>query len=265
MDNYETIKMNLDKPVCTISLNRPKVHNAFNALMIRELIQALKQAESDTSIRVVLITASGHHFCSGADLQWMKAMADYDMAQNKSDALTLAHLLQQLANLSKPTIALVHGRVMGGGCGLAACCDLVIASQDTRFCFSEVKLGLIPATIAPYVIRRIGFNAARRYFITAELMGSDTAQTLQLVDQIVSDEILLSTGHALALQICQNGPQAIREIKKLLNIIVPIDNFMIESTANQLAEIRSSTEAKEGLEAFLQKRQPNWTTLLKNQ
>ncbi|OGT48057.1 MAG: hypothetical protein A3F17_00415 [Gammaproteobacteria bacterium RIFCSPHIGHO2_12_FULL_41_15] len=258
MGNFSTIDLSQNGPITTLSLNRPDVHNAFNALMIHELSQALISIKKNGALRTLILTAKGQHFCAGADLRWMQEMANFDFEKNNADALTLANLLQQLAELSIPTIALVQGRVMGGGCGLAACCDFVIASEDTRFCFSEVKLGLIPATIAPYVLRRIGFNATRRYFLTAELIESDTAQQIHLIDEIVSHDILHSSGIKLADLLCQNGPQALVEVKKLLKNLAPIDPITLKSTAHHLATIRCSAEAKEGISAFLEKRPPKW-------
>jgi methylglutaconyl-CoA hydratase len=190
--------LTIENGVGVLTLNRPEKHNAFDQHMIAELIDCLQMIEHGNSVRVLVITAAGRHFCAGADLVWMQRMADFSLDENKADARKLGLLLKTLAQLSKPTIALVQGRVMGGGIGLVACADIVIASNHSEFCFSEVKLGLVPATIAPYVVRRIGDSTARRYFLTAEMFSATIAYNIKLVHEIVTNAELTATGMQLA-------------------------------------------------------------------
>jgi len=258
MNTYSTISVQLNEPVSVITFNRPEVHNAFNDFVIEEIDHAMDEIEKKPQIRVVFINANGQHFSAGADLKWMQHMINYSFPQNKKDALKLAYLLQRMAQFPKPIIALVHGRAMGGGCGIIACCDIVLADEEARFAFTETKLGLIPATISPYVLRRIGYPAALRYFITAELFDATEAKKINLVDVITTRDELVPRAQELAKLICQNGPSAIMQAKKLLNELQPVDDQVIDETATRLAQIRISNEAQEGLTAFLNKRKPNW-------
>lgn len=244
--------------VITITLNRPEKHNAFDDQLISELIKLLQLVDKDDSVRIIILNANGRNFCAGADLNWMKRMAKFNKEQNKADALKLAKLLQTMNTLTKPIIALIQGRVMGGGVGLVACCDIAIATEDVRFCFSEVKLGLIAATIAPYIIRSIGFSAARRYFISAEIFDAKKAQQIGLVHQLVTASQLFSVGLDLATAIMNSGPQAVAASKKMVNHLAIVDQSIIDYTATLLSEIRSSCEGQEGVRAFLEKRQPKW-------
>lgn len=259
MNLYATILLQIDGPIGTITFNRPEVHNAFNDFVIEELEHALNEIENQNNIRVVVINANGQHFCAGADLKWMQHMINYTFPQNKKDALKLAHLLQRLSQFPRPLIAVVHGRALGGGCGIMACCDLILADKESRFCFSEVKLGLIPATISPYILRRLGYANTLRYFVTGELIDTAQALKINLIDEIVTQENLMSRAREYAQLICQNGPEAIMQTKKLLNELAPIDEQVIDETANRLAHIRISNEAQEGLKAFLAKRKPSWS------
>lgn len=258
MSNSTYLRSEIKSTIGIITLNRPEKHNAFDDVMIAQLIQLLKEMDKQEGVRVVMITAAGAHFCAGADLQWMQRMADFSFEENKKDAEQLMHLLQTLAQLSKPTLALVQGRAMGGGIGLVTCADIVIATQQAEFCFSETKLGLIPATIAPYILRRIGDSATRRYFLTTEIFSAMEAHRIGLVHRIVNEAELYATGIQLAKFITQNAPQATAATKKLLNDLSPIDIATAKKTANLLAEIRSSGECKEGIQAFLEKRKANW-------
>lgn len=244
--------------ISTITLNRPQKHNAFDDQLIAELIKLLQRIDKDDTVRVVILNANGRNFCAGADLNWMKRMAEFSCTENKADALELAKLLKTMSTLKKPIIALVHGRIMGGGVGLIACCDITIAAENARFCFSEVKLGLIAATIAPYVVRSIGFSAARRYLISAELFDAQDAQQIGLVHQLVAESQLPNAGLELATAIIQNGPTAIAMSKQMLNHLASVEQPVIEYTVSLLAEIRGSHEGQEGVRAFLEKRKPNW-------
>ena len=245
------IRQKVEKNICIITLNRPKKHNAFNEIVIAELKKVFKKIDTDANIQVVIINAEGKKFSAGADLDWMKRIAKFSPEENEADALTLGDLFQQLDRLSKPTIALLHGCVIGGGIGLMACCDITIAAIETQFCFSEVKLGLIPAIIAPYIVRLIGYGLARRYFLTAELFTATEAKKIGLLHQIVNANELQSTGYTIAESIKKNGPQALLATKQLLNDLYPINENIISKTATFLATIRASKEAHERINDFL--------------
>jgi methylglutaconyl-CoA hydratase len=244
----------------TITLNRPEMHNAFDDTLIIALTDELKRLERDQSIRVVMLAAEGKSFSAGADLNWMRRMADYSREENQADAQALADLMRTLNDLSKPTIALVQGAVYGGGVGLVSCCDIAIGTPQAKFCLSEVKLGLIPAVISPYVIEAIGSRAARRYALTAEFMGSAEAQRLGLLHEVVAEGDLLQRGDELSVFILQNGPAALQAAKQLVADVArgELDQAMIQKTVERIADIRASDEGKEGLSAFLEKRRPAW-------
>lgn len=244
----------------TLTLNRPELHNAFDDLLVAQLTDELKRFDRDREVRVVTLAATGKSFSSGADLNWMRRMADYSFDENLTDALALAELMKVLANLSKPTIALIQGAVIGGGVGLVACCDIAIAAETATFCLSEVKLGLIPAVISPYVMASIGPRATRRYFITADRFDAREAYRLGLVHEIVPPEQLASSADALSLRLLRNGPRAMAAVKELVAEVAHnyLDEDLIADTAERIAEARASDEGREGLSAFLEKRQPEW-------
>ena len=246
--------------IATLTLNSPERHNAFDDQLIADLTHALERLDADPQVRVVVLAANGKSFSAGADLNWMRRMADYSAEENLVDARALAELMRVLNGLKKPTLALVQGAVYGGGVGLVACCDIAIATPRAKFCLSEVKLGLIPAAISPYVVEAIGTRAARRYFLTAEIFAAEEALRLGLLHDIVDEEELTARGKAICQQILQNGPQALAVAKKLIGTVGrrPVDSKMIEETAELIAGIRASAEGKEGLGAFLEKRTPNW-------
>jgi methylglutaconyl-CoA hydratase len=246
--------------VFTITLNRPEIHNAFDEQFIKEFIKVITTIQNDSTVKIVLIRANGKNFSAGANLHWMKKMAQYSEKDNYADSLQLAKLMQQLYELTKPTIAVVQGQTFGGGLGLIACCDIAIACSDASFCFSEVKLGLIPAVISPYVIKAIGQRSAQRYFLTAELFDAHEAHRIGLIHQIVNTEELESHTNTLCNLLLQNSPCAIIAAKKLIHEIssVPIDETVSQLTAKNIAAIRVSKEGQEGLQAFLEKRKPNW-------
>jgi methylglutaconyl-CoA hydratase len=250
-----------DQGIATLTMNRPKLHNAFDDLLIEELTAALLRLSSDNRCRVVLLTGSGKSFSAGADLNWMRRMADYTREENLRDALGLATLMQTLNSLAKPTIALVQGATYGGGVGLVACCDMAIATERATFCLSEVKLGLLPAVISPYVIGAIGSRACRRYFLTAEAFDAAEAGRLGLVHEVVADDAALrSRGQELATLLLKNGPRAMAAAKELIAGVAGrvVDAGLISDTAGRIAERRASTEGREGLTAFLEKRTPEW-------
>jgi len=251
-----------DRGVATITLNRAVIHNAFDDLMIAELLQALEIVETDQRARLLVLRAKGDSFSAGADLNWMRRMADYDHQQNRDDAMELVRLMKNLNQLSKPVIAVVQGASFGGGVGLVACCDIAIGSSKAMFCLSEVRLGLIPAVISPYVIAAIGERAARRYFLSAERFDAEQALSLGLLHDVVDPEALDYRVEKMVEALLLGGPNAQSEAKQLIREVSNRlgDEQVIDDTAERIAKIRASNEGREGLNAFLQKRAPNWKT-----
>ncbi len=249
-----------ERGVATITLNRPDIHNAFDDTVIAALTNAFTHAANDPAVRVVVLAASGKSFCAGGDLNWMRRMAGYNYDENLQDSNALADMLRTLNFLPKPTIARVQGAAYGGGVGLVACCDIAVASSNSAFCLSEVKVGLIPATIGPYVVQAIGQRAARRYFTTAELISANTAHVLGLVSELVEPKELEAHVANIVTNLLRNGPNAIAEAKRLVLDIAgrEIDAAMIADTSERIAQTRGSDEGREGLSAFLEKRKPNW-------
>lgn len=249
-----------DRGVATLTMNRPELHNAFDDALIAALAGELRRLEADESVRVVILAAAGRSFSAGADLSWMRRMADYTREENLADARGLAELMRTLSALKKPTIAPVQGAAYGGGVGLVACCDVAIASRRATFCLSEVKLGLIPAVISPYVVEAMGARAARRYFQSAEVFDAGEAHRLGLVHEVVAEEELGAAVERLATALLANGPQAMAAAKELVARVAsgPIDDAMIRDTAERIAAARAGSEGKEGLSAFLEKRKPRW-------
>lgn len=249
--------------VGVLRLNRPELHNAFGDLMIAELIQALDALAAMPGLRVLLLESTGKNFSAGADLNWMRAMAQKDYQQNLTDAGALALLMQKLNSFPLPVIALVQGAAFGGAVGLVACCDMAIATPKASFCLSEVKIGLIPAVISPYVVRAIGERASRRYFTTAERFDATTALELRLVSAISDNEeagSLRSKAQPLIDAIITNSPQAVGAAKALVAYVAdaPLEADTIAETSRRIAAIRVSPEGQEGLTAFLDKRTPAW-------
>ncbi len=254
------ILTNLTNGVGTITMNRPDVHNAFNEQVIADLTAAFKKMESDPAVRVVVLRGNGKSFSAGGDLNWMRRVADYTFDQNVKDAMGLGELLKTINFLAKPTIALVHGNAFGGGVGLTSCCDIAIAAQGTQFCLSEVRIGLIPSIIAPYVMAAMGERQARRYFMTAERFDADTARRIGLVHEVVPEADLDQAANKIIAALMDGAPGAQGRGKKLLLALSnkPIDDAMIKLTATQIAEARATPEGKEGLNAFLNKTEPGW-------
>ena len=247
--------------IATLTLNRPEVHNAFDDNVINSLIMHLEAVAENPSVRVLVLRSEGKNFSAGADLNWMRRMAKNSHQENLVDARGLGRLMQCLNELPKPTVALVQGAAYGGAVGLAACCDLVIATQASQFCLSEVRIGLIPAVISPYVVRAIGERQARRYFLTAEAFSATQAQVWGLVHELVETNQQLDTAKdSLINKLLNNSPCAIKAAKVLIFDVSnkPIAADAIEATANRIADIRVSAEGQEGLSAFLEKRKPNW-------
>jgi methylglutaconyl-CoA hydratase len=245
----------------TLRLNNPDQHNAFDDELMTEITTALNRLGANSQVRVVILTAAGKSFSAGADLNRMRQMADDSLEENLQDALGVAGMMKALHDLPQPSIALVQGAAFGGGVGLVSACDIAIASERASFCLSEVKLGLIPAVISPYVIAAIGERAARRYFLTAERFFAAEALRIGLVHEVVSAAELEQTGAALARQLLQNGPRALTATKQLIRKVAgrPINAELVEMTAGMFAEIRASAEGREGINAFLHKRKPDWT------
>ena len=246
--------------VATVTLARPEVHNAFDEALIAELTRALKALDADPAVRVVVLCGEGRSFCAGADLTWMQRMAGYDHAANLADAGALAAMLAALDRSTKPTIARVHGAAYGGGVGLVACCDIAVAAEDAVFALSEARLGLIPATIGPYVVAAIGRRAARRYFLTAERFGAADALAIGLVHAVVPAAGLDARVRELADQLLAAGPRAQAESKALIRAVAgrPIDDTVIADTVEWIAAVRASPEGREGIAAFLARRPPAW-------
>lgn len=246
--------------IATVTLNRPDKHNAFDDAIVAELTEAFNTVENTPRARVMILASNGDSFSAGADLAWMKRMAGYSYGDNLQDANALARLLYTLNFMNIPTIARVQGAVYGGAVGLVSCCDMAVASSHASFCFSEVKIGLIPATISPYVVAAIGQRSARRYFLSAERFMADKAQQLGLISEVVDAARLDSTIDQLTDALVSNSPAALKAAKKLIFDVSHknIDTEIMSSTSERIAAIRVSDEGQEGLTAFLEKRSPRW-------
>jgi methylglutaconyl-CoA hydratase len=249
-----------EKNIATVTLNRPLVHNAIDDQVILELMNVLRDFEQKPQIRAVLLTANGPSFCAGADLQWMKRMSTASQDENLRDAEQLAGVMRRLNIFPRPTVALVQGAAYGGGVGLVAACDVAVASEGATFSLSEVKLGLIPSVISPYVIAAMGARAARRYVLTGERFGSAEALRLGLVHEVVPADHLTRTADRIIAALLDGGPRAHVEAKKLVFDVAgkPIEPALIDETTRRIASIRATNEGKEGVAAFLDKRKPNW-------
>ncbi|WP_119303509.1 enoyl-CoA hydratase/isomerase family protein [Dongia deserti] len=247
--------------VATVRLNRPDKHNAFDEHLIAELTQAFRDVASDASVRVVVLAANGPSFSAGADLDWMKRMSAMGRAENERDALALADLMEAIDRCPKPVVAIVQGAAFGGGVGLVACCDIAIASTRASFSLSEVRLGLIPAVISPYVAAAIGPRACRRYFLTAERFDAETAERLGLVHRVMEPEALGTAYDEIVAHLLKSGPNALAAAKDLIQRVAfaPMNDDLRRDTASRIADARASAEGKEGIVAFLEKRKPNWS------
>lgn len=257
---WTTLEVAQRDGVRMVGLARPRIHNAFDEVLIAELTEAFRQADEDPAVRAVLLHASGPSFCAGADLEWMRRVAGYGRAENLADAHALAAMLSAIATCGKPTLARVQGNAFGGGVGLIACCDIAIGSSEAIFALSEVKLGIIPATIGPYVLAAIGARQARRYFVSGERFDAAEAQRIGLLHEVVAPSSLGARTDAVLDALMLAGPRAQREAKLLLRAISgrPIDGEVIADTAERIARVRATDEAREGVGAFLEKRRPAW-------
>jgi methylglutaconyl-CoA hydratase len=246
--------------VCRVTLDRPDVRNAFDDELIARLHEAFSEIGKDDTIRAMVLAGNGPAFCAGADLHWMKRMAGYSYEQNLADAQGLAGMLAALDRLPMPTIARVHGPAFAGGTGLVAACDIAVGTPEAKFCFSEAKLGLVPSTIGPHVMRAIGERAARRYFLTAEVFDAEEAYRIGLLSILVPSSELDSKVDSLIKDLLAGGPEAHGKIKRLVRSIAnrPLDDALIADTAKSIAEVRVSPEGREGIASFLEKRKPGW-------
>ena len=246
--------------VARVTLDRPDLRNAFDDALISRLTEALRALDADAGVRAVVLAGSGPAFCAGADLNWMKRMAGYGYEQNLADARALAAMLRTLDRMSKPTIARVHGPAFAGGVGLVAACDIAVGVPEAKFCLSEAKLGLSPATISPYVVRAMGERMARRYFLSAEVFDGIEAHRVGLLTAVSPSEKLDGEIDRMLGHLIQGGPEAIAKIKDLIRSVSskPIDDALIDDTAQRIAEIRVSPEGREGIASFLEKRKPAW-------
>ena len=243
-----------------VTLNRPELRNAFDDALIALLTKTFSDLGQDRSVRVVVLAGNGPAFCAGADLNWMKRMASYTYDENLADAQALARMLATLDRMPKPTIARVHGAVFAGGTGLVAACDIAVGTPEAKFCLSEAKLGLSPATISPYVMRAMGERLARRYFLTAEIFDAEEAYRIGMLSALVPSAELDSTIEGLVKHLLAGGPEAHAKIKDLIRAVAdrPVDDALSADTAKRIAEIRSSSEGKEGIASFLEKRKASW-------
>lgn len=258
--DYKTILFEPKDEIVRISLNRPEVHNAFNATMISELDDAFESAKADKSIRLAVLTGIGKSFCAGADIHWMREIIHYSFEQNLEESLHLAELLHKIYTLPKPTLAMVNGTAIGGGTGFISACDIAIASSEAKFGLSEVKIGLVPAAISPYVIRKIGESKAREYFLTGKRISAPKACEIGLVNEVVPPGELEGKVEEIVSLLLTSGPEALASCKELIEK-VPQMSFeeAKEFTARMIAHLRISKEGQEGMTAFLEKKKPSWT------
>jgi methylglutaconyl-CoA hydratase len=254
------LKIEMSDTVAHVMLDRPEIRNAFDDALIAALTKSLRVLDQEDRVRAVVIGGNGPAFCAGGDLNWMKRMSGYTDEQNLADAKGLAGMLQTLDRMKKPTIARVHGAAYAGGVGLVAACDIAVGVPEAKFCLSEAKIGLSPATISPYVVRAMGERMARRYFLSAEVFDGNEAYRIGLLTAVSAPENLDAEIDKILEHLLQGGPQALAKIKDLIRrvSIGPIDDAMVEDTAKRIAEIRATPEGKEGVASFLEKRKPAW-------
>lgn len=255
-----TLDVQRSGPVARVYLNRPEVRNAFNDGVIAELTQTFATLGADATLRCIVLSGHGKALCAGADLNWMRAMAGYSWEQNRADAQALADMLWTIYSCPVPVVGRVHGDCYAGGLGLASVCDVLVAADGVNFCLSEAKLGLLPATIGPYVVKAMGEQAARRWFVTAERFSAAQALAMGFVHECVAPEALDAKVDELVAALVANGPMAVRACKKLVQDVAgrPVDAELRADTARRIADIRASDEGREGIGSFLGKRAPNW-------
>jgi methylglutaconyl-CoA hydratase len=251
-----------DGPVARVTLDRPRLHNAFDEALIQALDGAFQALAEDVAVRVVVLTGAGRSFSAGADLNWMQRAAGYDEDRNREDARALERMLRLIDECPKPVVAMVNGAAIGGGVGLVAACDIAIAAETAQFATSEVRLGILPAVIAPFVIRAIGPREARRWFLTAERFGAEEARRIGLVHEVVPPDQLEARTAAVVGELLKGGPEALASAKRLVQLVGMMPqggSIRSEATVGMIAERRASAEGREGIAAFLDKRQPAWT------
>lgn len=259
--DYRTLALTTGGPVATITLNRPRVHNAFNEEMFADLDSAFDEIDAMQENRVVVLTGQGKSFCAGADLNWMKRVKDMTFEESVEDSLVLSNLLYKMYSFKRPTIARVNGAAIGGGTGFVCVCDIAVASDRAKFSFSEVKLGLVPACISPYAVRRIGESQARRFFLSGERLDAEQARRAGLVDYVAPDEELDTFVNDLVKQLVTSGPYALSACKRLIEGVSSIGLEEAKRfTAEVLADLRKGPEGQEGMAAFLEKRKPRWVS-----
>lgn len=259
--SYETLSVSRDGHVLHLRLNRPEVRNAFDGRVVRELAQAVRAAEGDAAVRVVLLSGEGRSFCAGADLGWMGEQAALSAEDNERGAAEMARLFLTIAHCAKPVVAKVHGHALGGGTGLVAAADIAIAARDTRFGLTEVKLGIVPAVISPFVLQKIGVRHARALFLTGERFDAVEAERIGLIRRAVPAAELDAAVQAVLDQLASSGPRAMGNAKELIRAVAGLSlEDAVPVTARWIAELRATPEAREGMAAFLEKRPPSWNT-----
>jgi methylglutaconyl-CoA hydratase len=254
------LKVSTDGAVARVMLDRPEVRNAFNDALIAELAETFGRLGADPALRAVVLGGEGKAFCAGADLAWMREMAGYSWDQNQADAGKLADMLWAVYSCPLPVVGRIQGDCYAGGVGLAAVCDIVVAAEGVTFCLSEARLGLLPATIAPYVVRALGEQAARRYFVTAERFDATVAHRLGFVHELAAADALDGKVDEIVATLVANGPMAVKACKRLVQDVAhrPITDELRADTARRIADIRASDEGREGVQSFLNKRAPSW-------
>jgi len=258
-ETFSTIRCETEGSVARVILNRPEVHNAFNDNMITELLKVFRKLHEARDVRVVVFTGEGKSFCAGADLNWMRRVKDYSFEENLRESLDISELMYSIYSLPLPTIARVNGAAVGGGMGFVAACDIAVAQSDARFSLSEVKLGLVPACISPYVIRKAGEGACREFMLTGERLTAEKAMRLGLVNEVAEPGELDNAVSALVDRLISSGPNAIAICKELLRKVPAMSlEEAKKMTAEAIANLRVSEEGQEGMKAFLEKRKPRW-------
>jgi len=256
----EFVSVGAQDLVATVTLTRAALHNAFNEVVIAELTDAFRALDTDDAVRMIVLAAEGKSFCAGADINWMKRMVGYSFEKNLADANEMADMLRAIRECTKPVVARVHGAAIGGGVGLVAACDMTVAVRSAIFSLSEVKLGILPAVISPYVLEKIGAGAARRYAITAERFDAEEAKRIGLINEVVETADELDDWIAcIARAVMGNGPKAVAACKKILSDVAGVPWDQVQAlTTKRIAELRVSDEGQDGLKAFLEKREPGW-------
>lgn len=256
---YALLMLDIDeRGIAFVTLNRPEVHNAFDDKLIAELTKVFKEIDKDESVRFAVISGKGKSFCAGGDINWMRSMKDYTRAQNIADSKKLAAMYKTIRGFSKPLLGVVHGFALGGGSGLAAVCDYVVAAEDAKFGFTETRLGILPAVISPYAIEKIGMSAARAYFISGMQFNAATAKDIGLVHRVVARGALDMTRDEIIREMLKAAPEASRKAKKLIDKVVGMGKGLADYTVETIAEARVSDEGQEGMAALLENRKAKW-------